>query len=84
MTPGHPKSPIVCDCLQVTEAELLSAVREEGLQTVKEVVACTGAGEGCTACHPLIRDYLERERLKAKGTTLPSSARRDSPRALPL
>lgn len=80
MTPGHHKNPIICDCLQVTEARLARAIKEEGLRTVKEVSACTGAGEGCTACHPLIRTYLE----KLKETTPPSSTRKDSLKVLPL
>lgn len=84
MTPGHHKAKIVCDCLQVTEAQLTRAIKEEGLRTVKEVVACTGAGAGCTACHPLIRDYLEKLRSLEKGSTPLSSARLSSSKALPL
>lgn len=52
---------MVCECLGVTEAEVVSAIRERGLTTVRQVTACTGAGGGCNACHPAIRAYLARE-----------------------
>ena len=62
MTPPHPKkkAKIVCECLGVTEAEVVSAIDREKLATVKQVSACTDAGSGCTACHPAIREYLQR------------------------
>jgi NAD(P)H-nitrite reductase large subunit len=50
---------LVCRCLQVTEGELLSAVRGLELRTLKEVRQATGAGDGCTACHKVLRRYLE-------------------------
>lgn len=55
------KGKIVCECLGVTEAEVVSAIRERGLTTVRQVTACTDAGGGCNACHPAIRAYLARE-----------------------
>lgn len=59
MTPrAQPK--IVCECLGITEAEVVSAIEHEGLSTVRQVAACTDAGSGCTACHPAIREYLAR------------------------
>lgn len=61
MSPRKPKSKIVCDCLGVTEAEIIAAVHEHELCTVKQVSACTDAGSGCTACHPVIREYLARD-----------------------
>jgi NAD(P)H-nitrite reductase large subunit len=61
MGPPKSKSRVVCDCLGITEAELVGAIRAEGLRTVKQVAACTDAGGGCTACHPAIREYLARE-----------------------
>jgi bacterioferritin-associated ferredoxin len=51
---------LVCRCLQVTEAELVTAVARLALRTVKEVRQHTGAGDGCNACHKVLRRYLER------------------------
>jgi NAD(P)H-nitrite reductase large subunit len=50
---------VVCHCLQVTESTLVQAVTTLDLRTVAEVRHCTGAGEGCTACHRRIKQYLE-------------------------
>jgi len=49
---------LVCHCLQVTEAELRDAIARCQLQTIREVACATGAGDGCTACHRLIQQYL--------------------------
>jgi bacterioferritin-associated ferredoxin len=51
---------IVCHCLQVTEEMLLEAVATFELRTVKDVRRHTGAGDGCTACHKRLGQYLER------------------------
>ena len=45
---------LVCRCLRVTEATIVDAVGRFGLCTLAEVRSCTGAGDGCTACHKLI------------------------------
>jgi bacterioferritin-associated ferredoxin len=50
---------LVCRCLGVTEAIIVDAVGQFGLCTLAEVRRCTGAGDGCTACHKLIRRLLE-------------------------
>jgi NAD(P)H-nitrite reductase large subunit len=50
---------LVCRCLRVTEAELVTALTTLGLRTVKEVRRHTGAGAGCNACHRLLHRYLE-------------------------
>lgn len=61
IAPSKKNAKVVCDCLGVTEAKLVVAIRTGGLCTVKQVTACTDAGGGCTVCHPVIREYLERE-----------------------
>lgn len=67
---------IVCQCLGITEAEVLSAIRAEGLTSLKQVTACTDAGGGCRSCHPALAEYLARETklraLRAAGTPAPS------------
>ncbi len=50
---------LVCRCLQITEAELVTAVTTLELRTVTEVRQHTGAGDGCNACHKLLRRYLD-------------------------
>ena len=64
--PHKPK--IVCECLKVTEAEILKAIRTRAIKTVGDIIDFTSAGEGCNACHPLLREYLERERQKPPKT----------------
>ena len=53
-------SRMICHCLQITEDVIVQAVEAMGLQTVKEIRTCTGAGDGCTACHRRLKHYLER------------------------
>ncbi|MEO6025386.1 MAG: (2Fe-2S)-binding protein [Candidatus Binatia bacterium] len=50
---------IVCLCANVTERELVETV-QAGATTVKEVGRRCGAGTGCGACKPLIRECLTR------------------------
>lgn len=49
----------VCHCLRVTEAALLAALSSRGIKSVPDVIRATEAGSGCTACHALLRRYLE-------------------------
>jgi bacterioferritin-associated ferredoxin len=50
---------VVCRCLQVTEAALLQVLTTEQISTLKDLRRRTGAGEGCTCCHDLLRHYLQ-------------------------
>jgi NifU-like protein len=65
MGPRQEKSKTVCECLGVAEDRLVGAIRDQNLRTVKQVIACTEAGGGCTVCHPAIREYLARERARS-------------------
>ncbi len=51
---------VVCRCLQVTETALVDAILTLELRSVREVRRCTGAGDGCMACHRKIQGYLDR------------------------
>ena len=51
---------VICRCLQVTEEALLSALDGGECCTLKDVRQRTGAGDGCTACHRTLRQYLAR------------------------
>ena len=55
---------IVCLCANVTERELVDTITA-GASTVKEVGRRCGAGTGCGACKPLIRECLSRCREAA-------------------
>ena len=51
---------VVCHCLQVTETEICDAIVAFEVASVKQLGHCTGAGQGCTACHATLREYLRR------------------------
>lgn len=55
---------IVCLCANVSERELVETI-QAGATTVKEVGRRCGAGTGCGACKPLIRECLARCRAAA-------------------
>ena len=56
----------MCQCLQVTEAELLEAIRTGRASSLKDLICMTQAGDGCTYCHPLLKEYLEKERSRGR------------------
>lgn len=60
MGPAPHKPKVVCECLKVTEHSLLKAIDAKKIKTVKDIIDYTQAGDGCTACHPLLKEYLER------------------------
>jgi len=51
---------LVCLCLRVTEEAVLRAVKSGRAKSLKDLARHTGAGEGCTACHPALREYLKK------------------------
>lgn len=55
---------IVCLCANVSERELVETITA-GASTVKEVGRRCGAGTGCGACKPFIRECLSRCRAAA-------------------
>ncbi len=59
---------IVCLCANVSERELAATITA-GATTVKEVGRTCGAGTGCGACKPLIRECLSRCRAAALAET---------------
>jgi len=50
---------LVCRCVRVTEAVLVAALTSQEIKTVKDIRHHTGAGDGCTCCHKLLKAYLE-------------------------
>ena len=49
---------VVCRCLQVTEAQVVRMIERLELRTVHDIRKYTGAGDGCTCCHALLKEYL--------------------------
>jgi bacterioferritin-associated ferredoxin len=47
----------VCQCRAVTDRQVRGAVAE-GCTTLRAVAAATGAGTGCGACIPTVRDLV--------------------------
>jgi NAD(P)H-nitrite reductase large subunit len=63
---GPRKTPkYLCECLKITEAQVVDAIEEHSFCTLKEVTACTEAGAGCNVCHPAIKALLERRSKEA-------------------
>lgn len=60
---------IVCVCAGVSERKL-HAVIAEGATTMKDVERRCGAGAGCGACRPLVRECLRECRAAAPQATI--------------
>jgi len=71
----------VCGCLHITEHQLLLTLATKDRWTIHEIRKTIGAGDGCTACHHVLKRYLaihqapEREE-RASPSRLPSSQTR--------
>ena len=63
---------IVCACLKVSERRVAACVRTGKACSVRQIGACTGAGTGCTACHPALEAILEKEAPRTAGYLPPS------------
>ncbi|MWV45084.1 nitrite reductase large subunit [Paenibacillus sp. HJL G12] len=50
---------IVCGCNGVTKQMIVEAVTEQGLTTVDEIKACTGATRSCGGCKPVVEQILQ-------------------------
>lgn len=48
----------VCTCLRITERDLLKTLSNPHVRTLQDLRRTIGAGDGCTACHHLLRRYL--------------------------
>ncbi|MBR1754456.1 Fe-S cluster assembly protein NifU [bacterium] len=52
-------SKLVCNCFQVTEAQIIEAIKENGLKTLEEVTNYTKAGGACGHCKGAIQAILD-------------------------
>ncbi|MBU7318555.1 nitrite reductase large subunit NirB [Paenibacillus oleatilyticus] len=50
---------IVCGCNGVTKKTIVDAITEQGLTTVDEIKACTGATRSCGGCKPVVEQILQ-------------------------
>ena len=62
---AHEEGKLVCKCFGVTDAQIIRAIRENGLKTVEEVTNYTKAGGACGECLDEIGEILAVE-LKQK------------------
>jgi nitrite reductase (NADH) large subunit len=65
-TAALPDEAQVCSCNNVSAGTIRLRVREDGLESVAQLKACTRAGTGCGGCIPMVGDLLQAE-LKAAG-----------------
>jgi NifU-like protein len=52
---------IVCFCLKVSEKDLIKAIRSHKITSIDDITHHTKAGDGCTACHPVLKKLLAQE-----------------------
>nr|WP_280520782.1 nitrite reductase large subunit NirB [Paenibacillus sp. J22TS3] len=50
---------IVCGCNGVTKKTIVDVITEQGLTTVDEIKACTGATRSCGGCKPMVEQILQ-------------------------
>ncbi len=56
---GMPDEAQVCSCNDVTKADILHAVSEQGCEDVAAVKQCTRAGTTCGSCVPTVKNIIE-------------------------
>jgi nitrite reductase (NADH) large subunit len=56
---GMPDEAQVCSCNDVTKADILHAVAEQGCESVADVKQCTRAGTTCGSCVPTVKNLIE-------------------------
>lgn len=56
---------IICNCMDVSEHEIVYTIRNEEDVNLQDIIDITGAGSGCGSCIGELEEILERE-LKKK------------------
>jgi len=56
---------IICNCMDVSEHEIVDAIKNKEAIDVQDIMDTTGAGTGCGSCVDDIQEILDRE-LKKK------------------
>ena len=52
---------IICNCMDVSEHEIVDAIKNKTAKTIQDIMDITGAGTGCGSCIPDIEEILKRE-----------------------
>ncbi|MDY0163170.1 Fe-S cluster assembly protein NifU [Desulfobotulus sp.] len=53
---------IVCHCFNVTDVEIIRAVKEKGISTIEDMTGYLKAGGGCGHCHEEIMNLISKSR----------------------
>ncbi|WP_116126529.1 nitrite reductase large subunit NirB [Lewinella sp. IMCC34183] len=61
-----PDAAVICSCENITKGRLCGALDAGEADSVKGLVACTGAGTGCGGCKPILSDLVDNY-MKARG-----------------
>ena len=59
--PGGSEAPtprLICRCRGISSLRIATAIERERLTTLEQVIDATGAGTGCSSCHPEIAEIL--------------------------
>ena len=54
-----PADEIVCGCNGVTKGAIVDVIENQGLNSVDEIKACTGATRSCGGCKPVVEQILQ-------------------------
>jgi len=55
---------IICNCMDVSEHEIVDAIKNKEAIDVQDIMDITGAGTGCGSCVDDIQEILDRELKK--------------------
>ena len=53
---------IICHCMDVSEHEIVDAIKNKNAVSVQDIMDITGAGTGCGSCVDDLDEILKRER----------------------
>jgi bacterioferritin-associated ferredoxin len=56
---AKPRERVLCECADITEAQVKDALNKHPGCTFKELIRLSGAGKFCTACHPSLRRLMD-------------------------
>lgn len=62
----------VCHCLNVSADEIETSVKLLGCSSLGEVMQCTGAGTGCTACQRRVQGVINRAQCESQQDRMPA------------
>lgn len=55
---------IICNCMSVSEHEIVYSIRKQDAVTLQDIEDITGAMSGCGSCTEEVEDILQREMEK--------------------